>query len=56
MDDKIEQRMCVKSCMKLSKSTSETLEMLHEAFGEHFLSRTAVFEWPFTFQGWSSVS
>jgi hypothetical protein len=32
-------------CMKLSKSTTETLEMLHEAFGEHSLSWTAVFEW-----------
>jgi hypothetical protein len=31
--------------MKLGKSTTETLEMLHEAFGEHSLSWTAVFEW-----------
>jgi hypothetical protein len=23
---------------------TETLEMLHEAFGEHYLSQTAVFE------------
>jgi hypothetical protein len=30
--------------MKLSKSTTEALEMLHEAFGEYSLSRTAVFE------------
>jgi hypothetical protein len=45
MDGKIEQRVCIKFCMKLSKSATETLEMLHEAFGEHSLSRTAVFEW-----------
>jgi hypothetical protein len=31
--------------VKLDKSTTETLEMLREAFGEHSLSQTAVFEW-----------
>jgi hypothetical protein len=31
--------------VKLGKSGTETLEMLREAFGEHSLSRTAVFEW-----------
>jgi hypothetical protein len=45
MDGKIEQRVCIKFCAKLGKSATETLEMLHEAFGEHSLSRTAVSEW-----------
>jgi hypothetical protein len=27
------------------KSSTETLQMFHEAFGEHSLSRTAAFEW-----------
>jgi hypothetical protein len=45
MDGKIEQCVCIKFYVKLGKSTTETLEMLHEAFGEHSLSRTAVFEW-----------
>jgi hypothetical protein len=45
MSGKIEQRVCIKFCMKLGKSTTETLEMLREAFGEHSLSQTAVFEW-----------
>jgi hypothetical protein len=31
--------------VKLGKSTTEILEMLHEAFVEHSLIRTAVFEW-----------
>jgi hypothetical protein len=31
--------------MKLSKSATETLEMIHEAFGEHSLSLTVIFEW-----------
>jgi hypothetical protein len=44
MDGKIEHRVCIKFCMKLGKSTTETTEMLCEAFEEHSLSRTAVFE------------
>jgi hypothetical protein len=31
-------------CMKLGKSATETLEMIHEAFAELSLSLTAVFE------------
>jgi hypothetical protein len=45
MDGKIEHRVCIKSCMKLGKSATETLEMVRVAFGEHSLSCTAVFEW-----------
>jgi hypothetical protein len=44
MDGKIEQRVCIKFHMKFSKSATKTLEILHEAFGEYSLSRTAVFE------------
>jgi hypothetical protein len=32
-------------CVKLGKSATETLDMLHDAFGEHSLSQTVVFEW-----------
>jgi hypothetical protein len=35
----------IKFCMKLYKSSTETTEMLREAFGEHSLGRRAVFEW-----------
>jgi hypothetical protein len=45
MDGKIEQHICGKFCVKLDKSATETLEMLHEVFGEHSLRRRAVFEW-----------
>jgi hypothetical protein len=31
--------------VKLLESATETLEMLRETFGEHYLSRTAVFQW-----------
>jgi transposase len=45
MDGKIKQRVCIKFCVKLSKSTTETLKMLREASGEYLSSRKAVSEW-----------
>jgi hypothetical protein len=45
MDGKIEQCICIKFCVKLGKSATETLEMLRKAFGEHCLSRAVDFEW-----------
>jgi hypothetical protein len=44
MNGKIEQCACIKFCVKVDKSATETLEMPHGAFGEHSLSRTVVFE------------
>jgi hypothetical protein len=44
MDGKIEKCVYIKSCMMLSKSATETPEMICGAFGEHSLSRTAVTE------------
>jgi hypothetical protein len=34
-DGKTEQCVCIKFCMKLGKSATETLEMFCEAFGEY---------------------
>jgi hypothetical protein len=45
MDGKIEQHVCIKCYVKLGKSATKPPEMLCEAFGEHSLSWTAVFEW-----------
>jgi hypothetical protein len=42
MRGKIEQRVCIKFCVKLGKYTTKTLEMVHEAFGEHSLSWRAL--------------
>jgi hypothetical protein len=50
MDGKIELSVCIRFCVKLSKSAAKTLEMLCEAFGEHSLSQTAVFEWHSRFE------
>jgi hypothetical protein len=44
MDGKIEQCVCIKFCVKLCKSATETLKMIREAFEEHSLSQTDVFE------------
>jgi hypothetical protein len=45
LDGKTEQRVCIRFCVKLGKSTTKTPEMLREAFGEHSLSQIVVFEW-----------
>jgi hypothetical protein len=45
MDGKIKQCVCMKFCTKLGTAATETLEMLCEAFGDHSLSQTVVFEW-----------
>jgi hypothetical protein len=45
MDGKIEHHVCIKFCVKLGKSATETLDMLREAFEEHSLNRPPVFEW-----------
>jgi hypothetical protein len=50
VDGKIKQHVCMKFCVKLGKSTTETLEMLREAFGEHSLSQTVFFECPSCFE------
>jgi hypothetical protein len=44
-DGKIEQRACIKFCVKLGISATETFEMLCEAFGDYSLSQMVVFEW-----------
>jgi hypothetical protein len=44
MDGKMEQHVCMKFCLKLGKSTTETFGMLWKAFEGHSLSRTVDFE------------
>jgi hypothetical protein len=41
----IEQRVCIRFCVKLGTSAAEKLEMLREASGEHSLNLTAVYVW-----------
>jgi hypothetical protein len=56
MDGRIQKHVCIKFCMKIGKSSTEMFEIFCEAFGEHSLSWTDVFQTEFTFQGQLSVS
>jgi hypothetical protein len=56
MDGKFKQCVSIKFCTKLGKSTTETDDMLREAFEEQPLSQTVIFEMVFTFQCQLSVS
>ena len=39
------QRVCIKLCVRLGKTGSETLEMLKQACGDSCMSRSQTFEW-----------
>ena len=41
----VEQRVSVKFCVKLGKSSAETYDLLKKVYGDDCLSRTQVFEW-----------
>jgi len=45
MDQRKEQRVCIKFCANLGKSATETLEMIQQGFRDQSLSRTQVFQW-----------
>ena len=40
-----EQRVCIKFCVRLGKTGSETFEMLKQVFGDSCMSRSRTFEW-----------
>jgi len=39
------QRVCIKFCVRLGKTGTETFEMLKQAFGDSCMSRSQTFEW-----------
>jgi len=45
MLNKSEQRVCIKFCVKLRKSATETFEMIKKAFEDEAMSRSKTFEW-----------
>jgi len=47
----LEQRCAIKFCINLNENTTETLEKLKWAYGEHAVYRAQVFMWHKTFLG-----
>ena len=45
MSEVYEQNVCIKLCVRLGKTGSETFEMLKQAFGDSSMSRSRTFEW-----------
>lgn len=45
MSDSIEQRICIKFCLRNDISATEMLKMLQKAYGEQALSKTRVYDW-----------
>jgi hypothetical protein len=50
MDQRKEQRVCIKFCANLGKSATENLTMIQQAFGDQILSRMQVFQWHYRFK------
>jgi hypothetical protein len=44
-DKNLEQRINTKFCVKIGKSTSETLALLTVAYGEYAMKKLSIFEW-----------
>jgi len=40
-----EQRVCIKFCVRLGKTGTQTFEMLKQAFGYSYMSHSRTFEW-----------
>jgi len=40
-----EQRICIKFCFKIRKTTTETNQLLQQAYGEDAMGHTQVFDW-----------
>ena len=45
MCESTEQRICIKFCFKIGKTTMETYQLLQQAYGEDAMGRAQVFDW-----------
>ena len=45
MTEKQDQRICIKFCFQLGKTSSETIQMMQKAFGNECMSKTQIKEW-----------
>lgn len=56
VDRNLEQRINIKYSVKIDKRESETLALLQQAYGEHSMTKSSVFEWHRQFkEGWEDV-
>jgi len=51
MCESTEQHICIKFCFKIRKTTTETYQLLQQAYGEDAKGRTQVFDWFSRFRG-----
>ena len=51
MTEKQNQRICIKFCFQLGKTSSETIQMMQKAFGNECMSKTQIKEWYNRFKG-----
>ena len=51
MTEKQDQRICIKFCFQLGKTSPETIEMMQKAFGNECISKTRINEWYNFFKG-----
>ena len=45
MTERLEQRYCIKFCLKLGDTQVETIRKIHQAFGDDAMSITRIKEW-----------
>jgi hypothetical protein len=50
VDRLLEQRINIRFCAELGKSSSETLQTLTEAYGADAMKKSSVFEWHYRFK------
>ena len=51
MTEKQDQRICIKFCFQLGKTSLETIQMMQKAFGNECMSKTLIKEWYNRFKG-----
>ena len=54
--EQVEQRICIKFCIKLEHSSMETIRMIQKAFGDDAMSAVQIKVWHKCFKGaWESA-
>ena len=51
MTEKQDQRICIKFCFQLGKTSSETIRIMQKAFGNKCMRKTRIKEWYNRFKG-----